>query len=982
MGSKGENTTTQKTAPDPAAMAAYQSLMQRAQGVANTPYQAYAGNLTAGVNAQQNLGIGNINTASQAGSPWFDYAASMAHPISQSDIERYQNPYTQHVVDATQAQFDRSNAQQQEGLKAREISQGALGGSRARISAADMGYQQQQGQAPVIAGLYNQSYNQALTAAQQQQQAGFQGAGVGANIQQAGLQGAGAQIGAGTLQQQAEQAALSAQYGQYQQAQAFPYQQTQWLAGVDTGVGSQMGGTSTTTAPAPSLFGQLAGVGTAAAGAYLGARSGTPSAWRGGGVGYDAGGSVGSDPYGGVGWIPQMKISGGHGAPSPPGAFQPPKSNFDPSKLAFPRSGVGAKPDYSGGLPGGDGFGGEAAPLGGASPEEAAAAGSDSLGGGSFMSSFMPEGLGAGLEGAGSSIMSGLGGVGSSIMSALPEGIAEALPFLAPALKRGGAVRGYQSGGAPGGDPEPYYPYGDTDQAYDEDAPAAAGVGAAPSPESPQWLSDAVGGVQNALSGNRGSFPTLSSRPSPDAGAAFMKPRAPAGVAPPPAYDDMAYDDSRAPAAGVGAAPPSRSGGFDWSPLSMPLMAAGLGMMASRSPHPGVAIGEGGLAGLGAYAEQKRQTAEQGLAEKKQALDARRLDQMAQQSREHLALQTRQADETSRYHRDVVDARRGVNDRENSQYIGNNDDGFPVYLDRRSGKETIGTTKLQAKMPAGYVRNPDGTMSPIKGGPQDPEHVAAVAKAKTTGGTLPDETADWLAERIVAGDPRALTNLGRGAQGPDNIIKVQSLAAKKASERGMNANDILAKVAEQSGLTAQQRTFGTQVARMAVNSTEAEGAIHQGLEVSKQVPRTRFVPINRLLQMAESSISDPDLLEFRAANLAIINTYARAISPTGSPTVHDKEEAMKIVSEATSPEAYERVMNRMLKEIAIAHAAPTKAKEELERIRKSGSQPGGAPAPAVAAPAAPDQNAAAREWLAKNPNDPRAASVRQKLGIQ
>ncbi len=357
MGDKGTNTTTQKTAPDPAAMAAYQQLMQRAQGVANTPYQAYTGNLTAGINQQQNLGIGNINTASQAGSPWFDYAASMAHPLSQSDVERYQNPYTQNVVDATQAQFDRSNAQQQEGLKGRAIAQGSLGGSRANIAAADMGYQQQLGQAPVIAGLYNNSYQQALQAAQQQQQAGFQGAGVGANIQQAGLQGAGAQIGAGTLQQQAEQAALSAQYGQYQQAQAFPYQQTQWLAGLDTGVGSQMGGTSTTTAPAPSIFGQLAGLGTAAAGAYLGASSG--KAWRGGGVGgYDAGGSVGAEPYGGVGWIPQMKISGGHGAPSPPGAFQPPKSSIDPSKLAFPRSGVGGgySGDYSEGLPGGADF--------------------------------------------------------------------------------------------------------------------------------------------------------------------------------------------------------------------------------------------------------------------------------------------------------------------------------------------------------------------------------------------------------------------------------------------------------------------------------------------------------------------------------------------------------------------------------------------------------------------------------------------------
>ena len=41
--------------------------------------------------------------------------------------------------------------------------------------------------------------------------------------------------------------------------------------------------------------------------------------------------------------------------------------------------------------------------------------------------------------------------------------------------------------------------------------------------------------------------------------------------------------------------------------LGQALMAAGFGMMASRSPFPGVAIGEGGMAGLGAYGALQRQ---------------------------------------------------------------------------------------------------------------------------------------------------------------------------------------------------------------------------------------------------------------------------------------------------------------------------------------------------------------------------------------
>ena len=247
---KGTNTTTQTTAPNSSAMQAYQGLLDRASGVASTPYNAYSGDLTAGVNPQQNLGISNINQYAGWGQPYFqqagDYASSMAHPISGSDIERYWNPYQQQVVDATQAQFDRSNQQAQERLQGQAIAQGALGGSRAKIAAGDLAYQQQLGQAPTIAGLFQSGFDRSLGAAQQQQQAAFQGAGtlagVGAAGQQAGLQGAGAQIGAGTLQQQTEQQRLNALYQQYQLAQAFPYQQAQWLAGIDTGVGSQMGG--------------------------------------------------------------------------------------------------------------------------------------------------------------------------------------------------------------------------------------------------------------------------------------------------------------------------------------------------------------------------------------------------------------------------------------------------------------------------------------------------------------------------------------------------------------------------------------------------------------------------------------------------------------------------------------------------------------------------------------------------------------------
>ena len=48
----------------------------------------------------------------------------------------------------------------------------------------------------------------------------------------------------------------------------------------------------------------------------------------------------------------------------------------------------------------------------------------------------------------------------------------------------------------------------------------------------------------------------------------------------------------------------------------------------------------------------------------------------------------------------------GLLSRENLQYIGNNSEGLPVYLDRRTGKERVGSTPISAKA---SVRGPSVT---------------------------------------------------------------------------------------------------------------------------------------------------------------------------------------------------------------------------------------------------------------------------------
>lgn len=906
--SKGSNTTTTSTTPDPVAMATYYNMLGRAQGVASTPYEAFTGEEVAPINAQQTAGIGQINQNAGFAKPYAEQGlgniAQGSGAVTPEDIARYYDPYTGQVINATQADFDVQNQRANSIVTGNAAAQGALGGDRVGVAQALTQEGQQRVQAPIIAGLRSSGFRSAeeMANAQKARQlaggAGEVSSATGA--QSAALQGAGAMFGAGTLQQQTQQAADTQARLDYYQKQGYPFAVAQWLAGIDTGVGSQLGGKGTTTGPAPNIFAQLAGVGLAGAGMFAKAADGGRI------KGLASGGLA--NPWGeaGQGWVPTIGLTPGKGAPPPPNA--PKETNPFTKDSAKGLASLGKKAT--------DWWNDSASsPLTDYNPTQDFS--NANFGVGPELPNFymMNGGVARGYDVGGTPTSVG---VGSFVDDDMPSDIvAQRFPkelmarHISPADQRLREV-GQQHLQEP------------TGQLYEPS-------GMAPRPVATETIrpdEPAPVAQQDVIPQARAAFRGVAEEPEPD--VMSYAPRgvraAPRGVAAQQSdFPEPTPEPSEASAFGglgnvLGKLSPEAKQG---------LISMGLGMMANRVGGPGsflAAMGEGGQQGMTTYASAKAATAQRALEQQK--LEEARLRHMT-----------------------MTPYQKATLERENLQFVGQNEDGYPVYIDKRTGKETIGANKLQAKAPAGYVRNPDGSMSAIKGGPSDPEIVAGLVKAKS-GAQIPDATADFLAERVINGDAKALVGLGRGAQGAENIIRVQTLVAQKAAERGLNAKDILAGIAEQSGLTASQRTFGTQIARMAINSTEAEGAIHQGLEVSKQVARTKFVPINKLIQMAEGNISDPDLLEFRAANLAIINTYARAISPTGVPTVHDKEEAMKIVSEATSPEAYERVMRRMLKEIAIAHAAPLKAKQELERIRKSSSSSEPV-TPAVIAPEVP-----------------------------
>ena len=263
MGGKTGTTTSSVSIP-PEVLARYNSVNAQAQTAAGTPFQQYSSDpnaFVAPLNQQQQEGIGNINQQANAAQPGFQGAMADTNqayqgfnaPNYQQGVAGYMNPYLQNAMGSTAAMMQNQNQQQQNQLLGNTIQQGAFGGDRGNIAQAALMGQQNLAMGQTLGQMANQGYQQSaqnyMTGLQQQGTLANQYGNLAGAAQTAGLQGAQAQLGAGTLGQQTQQAGNTALYNQFQQQQAYPFQVAQFLANIAEGTGALSGSTTTQTSP-------------------------------------------------------------------------------------------------------------------------------------------------------------------------------------------------------------------------------------------------------------------------------------------------------------------------------------------------------------------------------------------------------------------------------------------------------------------------------------------------------------------------------------------------------------------------------------------------------------------------------------------------------------------------------------------------------------------------------------------------------------
>ena len=255
------------------------------------PYNALAGSAygasLGAAQPLQNAAAQGLSAAQAGASPYNSAAAQYAqsgagavnaNPLTSQQINQYLSPYLNTVLGSTSALINQNNQQQQGGQLGNAIQQGAFGGDRAGIAAANLEQQQNLAAGNIYSGILNTGYNDALSTAQQQQGVNLGAAQANrAALQTASgqLQGIGQQIyGQGTNTAQAQAALGQQQYGQVmglgsaiQGLGQQEFGQGQTAATNAAGIGQNIFGQGLSVAQQQQLTGQqLAGLGLAGAG--------------------------------------------------------------------------------------------------------------------------------------------------------------------------------------------------------------------------------------------------------------------------------------------------------------------------------------------------------------------------------------------------------------------------------------------------------------------------------------------------------------------------------------------------------------------------------------------------------------------------------------------------------------------------------------------------------------------------------------------
>ena len=199
------------------------TMLGKGAALANEPYYAYTGPLTAGTSGlqQQALqGIASLAMPEQMG------AYQPRSFAEEGTAQQFMNPYLQASLDPQLDELRRQTERSRVDQAGRLTRAGAYGGSRQALADAELTRSMLANMANVTGQGYNQAYQQARQQFNTEEQMAQQAQNL---ANQYGLQALANQMQAGQIERGIEQEGITADRMQFEEERDFPYKQVQYM---------------------------------------------------------------------------------------------------------------------------------------------------------------------------------------------------------------------------------------------------------------------------------------------------------------------------------------------------------------------------------------------------------------------------------------------------------------------------------------------------------------------------------------------------------------------------------------------------------------------------------------------------------------------------------------------------------------------------------------------------------------------------------
>ena len=209
------------------------------------------------------------------------------------------------------------------------------------------------------------------------------------------------------------------------------------------------------------------------------------------------------------------------------------------------------------------------------------------------------------------------------------------------------------------------------------------------------------------------------------------------------------------------------------------------------------------------------------------------------------------------------------------------------------------------------------------------DKIAETIGKKTSDAMMSDDTADFMADAVIADPPQAAHIGGYGATGQMNRNKVWNLVQQKMTAAGRPASDLAAAKVAITGAQQEARTIGAQAGSVALGTEELKKFAPLVQQASDANTRTQYPTINAIEQAFERRTGGTQIITLHNQIQALKNAYTQILVRNGRPSDAARKQAGDTIDEAWSQGQIGAALQAMDQEAKGAGEAAGAAQEKL-----------------------------------------------------